>query len=262
MAKVVFSLFLIISGIIHPESAFYTPTRGLFISEIGKFNQKDGKIIHVKSLRNPKTNVILSGLKDPKGITIYKNKLWIADVYRLVSLNLDTSRVSIIEGSSFSPQPSFLNDVCQVGNAILVSDTRKNIVYRVEKNRATKMFLVTAPNGIAYSSTLRTTYIATFTKPGRIFSIRGNTANELYASTLINGTDGITLWKQEEILFVSGFVAGNVLAISLRNRRILGSIQGLFNPADIYFNDRRMLLFVPEMGKNRVLIYKVRTKGN
>ncbi len=262
MVKVVFSLFLMISGIIHPESTFYTPATGLFISEIGRFNYMDGKIIHVRSLTNPKAEAVLSKLMDPKGITLYQNKLWIADVKRLLILDIRTNRVSSIKGKLFSPHPEFLNDICQVNNSIYVSDTKKNVVYKVKGGKAIKTLSIQAPNGISYNNNTRNTYIATFTKPGRILQIKGKSVKKIYESTSISGADGLTLWKQKHIIFVSGFLSGNILAISLKDRKIVGSIYDLSNPADIFFSEEQKILFVPEMGKNRILIYKVSIRGS
>jgi sugar lactone lactonase YvrE len=112
-----------ITGLMTPESAIAAPDGRVFITEIGEFGVKgDGKvsIIH----RDGKKTTLATGLNDPKGIDLWNDELYIADVDHVVKVDMDGKVTVIADTKAFPGKPVFLNDMEIDGNGTLfVSDS-------------------------------------------------------------------------------------------------------------------------------------------
>src|SRR6478735_4201805 len=116
-----------------PESVLYSKAdKLLYISNIdGKPDEKDGKGSISKLGLDGKMIQAdwVTGLNAPKGMAISGNSLWVADVDRMVEIDIQTGKIKrtiSIEGSEF------LNDVTAAPNGkIYVSDSKGKVIYRL-----------------------------------------------------------------------------------------------------------------------------------
>ena len=98
----------------------------------------DGKIIKVDWVQ---------GLNAPKGMGLYKNKLYVADLTEVVVI--DVLKGAIIQRITVEGAV-FLNDITIDKNGtVYVSDTRVFKVYKIEKNKVTTLLEnLKGPNGL------------------------------------------------------------------------------------------------------------------
>ncbi|HAO23691.1 MAG TPA: hypothetical protein DCQ49_00995, partial [Methylophaga sp.] len=106
-----------------PESAIAHPDGRVFVTEIGEFGKPgDGKVTVVNT--DGSTETLVDGLNDPKGIDLFNNTLFVADVDQLVKISLDGQHEIMVKADGFPGKPVFLNDVEIDGHGnIYVSDS-------------------------------------------------------------------------------------------------------------------------------------------
>ncbi|MDO8826402.1 PQQ-dependent sugar dehydrogenase [Methylophaga sp.] len=112
-----------VEGLVMPESAIAHPDGRVFVTEIGEFGkQGDGKVTVVNT--DGSTETLVDGLNDPKGIDMFNNTLYVADVDQLVKISLDGQSEVMVKADGFPGKPVFLNDVEIDGHGnIYVSDS-------------------------------------------------------------------------------------------------------------------------------------------
>lgn len=99
-----------LTGLKMPESAIAHPDGRTFITEIGGFGTMgDGKVTLLNTDGTTKT--LAGGLDDPKGIDLFNNQLYVADINQLIRIDLDGTKTVIAKASDFPGKPEFLNDV-------------------------------------------------------------------------------------------------------------------------------------------------------
>jgi glucose/arabinose dehydrogenase len=93
-----------------PESAIAHPDGRVFITEIGEFGQAgDGQITIINT--DGSRSVLAAGLNDPKGIDLFNNELYVADIDEVIKVDL-TGNVTLLADSKTLPDKAvFLNDV-------------------------------------------------------------------------------------------------------------------------------------------------------
>ena len=127
-----------VKGFAFPETVTYDPqARVLYVSEFGselKPAEKDGK---GRISRVSLTGEVLDKqflptggdvLNKPKGSWVVGNRLWVTDIDVVWAFDLKTRR-----GRKLAlPGIQFANDLAVMGNALYVSDTRADQLFRVE----------------------------------------------------------------------------------------------------------------------------------
>ena len=260
MGHIVFSLLLIITGLVNPESVYVIPalpSGSVYISEIGRFGVQDGQVCLISDWKAPKLTPIATDLVDPKGIGFCQMKIWVADVDRVVMIDPPSGKEDVFGPTKFKPHPAFLNDICTTADMVYVSDTQKNVVYEIRKKKIKVFLKLKSPNGIEYNPEDGSLYIASYTRPGKVYKYKEGKLKLIYSSRDIDGTDGLALCASKDVLFISGYLSGKVIALNLSNGKILGKLDRLSNPADIAFDERTNTLFIPEMSAGRVSEYRV-----
>lgn len=202
------------------------------------------------------------GFDAPKGLAVFKNKLYIADMQRLHIVNTDTGETlhSITASNS-----KMLNDVTvDRQGMVYVSDLLGGGIYRL-KNNSLELWLNSTllphPNGVFIEND--TLFIANWgtelqsdfsTKaPGIIYSLPldSNDKKLTVISQPIGNLDGLAKHKGE--FFVNDWITGNVFKLNK------GKGELLFNAgkgaADISIDQDK--LYVPMMMDNRVDIYRL-----
>ncbi len=193
---------------VHPETVLWVKDR-MFVSDIGQFNERDGKV-YVKTRGN--WQVYASYLNDPKGLAYCEGVLYVADVDRVWAVK-DKSAVFLLVGPR-DFKAEFLNGLtCYMGKTLYVSDTYGNSVYKIDiKTREVK----------------------------RVLSV--DVSND------INGGDGIIYDPETRSIIASGYESGKVIHLTPDGKyTVIAS--GLKTPAGIGFDGKTVYIPLLEDGK-------------
>ncbi|MEA3470922.1 MAG: ATP-binding protein [Thermodesulfobacteriota bacterium] len=138
-----------------PESVIYDEGRNiLYVSNInGKPTEKNGKgfISSVSLTGEVKELTWITGLNAPKGSGIHNGKLYIADIDRLVEIDIPAGKVI---NTYQAPGAQFLNDVAiDEEGSVYVSDTSpiNSVIYRLEEGKMSRWLggnEISRPNGL------------------------------------------------------------------------------------------------------------------
>ncbi len=241
-----------------PESVLYVAAKKapyLFVSLIdGQGDAVDGKggIAKLATDGSVIDKDWLTGLNAPKGMAIYKNRLYVADITELVVINIKKQRVIKkipIEGSVF------LNDVTvNSSGVVFVSDTRTNKVHRVMDDVAS-LYLdnVTSANGLkAFGSNL----IVGAGKELLLFD--ADKKRLVLAEGFAQGIDGIEMTAKRGEFIVSCWPGLVYYVYSDGKIEVLiDSQEQKINTADIGYDPNTNQVFVPNFFKNSVTAYQL-----
>lgn len=240
-----------------PESVlFYAPEKVLFVSNIdGKSDEKDlqgsiakvdlnGKIINPMWAKN---------LSAPKGMGIYKNNLYVADLTEVAVINLKSGEVTQripVEGAIF------LNDITvDDAGIVFVSDSRTGKVHRIEgSNVSTYIENKNGVNGLLSEGD--GFYLAV---KDTLFKMDKSKVFTPITTGMDMSSDGIVRVKKDFIVScwsgVIYYVKGDGTKTILLDTREKKS-----NTADIGFDPATSMLYVPTFFKNKVVAYKLTIK--
>lgn len=193
----------------------------------------------------------VSGLNAPKGMGLYKGKLYVADLTEVVVIDVSKSEIVQripVEGAVF------LNDITIDKNGVVyVSDSRNFKVYRIEKGNVFKQLEnLQGPNGL-----LSVGNDLMILDRGSMVKLENGTLSKL-AEGMDPSTDGIEMVKPNEYIIScwSGIMyyvdaAGNKQTL-LDNRPIKS------NTADIGYDAKKRIVYVPTFYKNMVVAYELK----
>lgn len=238
-----------------PESVLYRgDTKELYVSLIdGAGNVKDGKggvaILNLDgSMKNPEW---ITGLNAPKGLAIYRNTLYIADITAVVSVDIPSGKVKNkleIEGAVF------LNDVTVDDKGTLyVSDTRTNKIYQV-KNGNYSLYLenVTSANGLKWIK--KELFVLAGTE---LWKIDAKKQITLFAKGFEKVGDGLEPIGNGE--FIATCWAGIIYHVKADGTIYkLQDVQGKMNTADLGYNPKDRIIYIPTFNQNSVIAYQLR----
>ena len=206
-----------IEDLMMPESAIAHPDGRVFVTEIGEFGKDgDGKVTVVNT--DGSTETLVDGLNDPKGIDMFNNTLYVADVDQLVKISLDGKSEVMVKSADFPGKPVFLNDVEIDGHGnIYVSDSGDDNgkdagIYRVTaKGKVTEIINqnsgIKRPNGLlmdGYNKML----VADF-GTGDLFQLDIDSAKATKVNTGFGGADGLVR-DTDGFLYISDWNNGKV----------------------------------------------------
>ena len=238
-----------------PESALPVPGKNeLYVSLIdGNGNEKDGKggVGIINQDGSVKNLNWIEGLNAPKGLGIYKNKLYIADLTEVVVV--DTKKATVIKKIPI-PETVFLNDITvDEKGVVYVSDTRLNKVFRLI-NDVPELYLdsVTSANGLKAMGT--DLYILAGTE---LWKIDQNKVKTIIAKGFESGGDGIEPVGNGDFL-VSCWVGIFYYVKANGEIEKLLDVQGKMNTADFAYNPETKTVFVPTFNNNSVIAYELK----
>lgn len=209
-------------------------------------------------------------LNAPKGLAIVEDRLYVADIDRVVGFDIET-REPVFEAKWEPGAPTLLNDLAVLDDqTLLVSDTLGGALLRLDletSSLATFVGDVPGANGIAIDARRHLAWIvgvgADFAGGG-LFVIDLTQAQP--SAHQVDGPfgilDGIAVLPNGNLV-ISDWVSlepapGRLLVVTSdgeeRRSIELGELQG---PADFYFDRRRDALWIPAMTENCVRVSAV-----
>lgn len=194
----------------------------------------------------------VSGLNAPKGMGLYNDKLFVADLNELIVINRNTG---FIETAISVPGAAGLNDVAiDGGGVIYVSDSKLKKVFRVENGKA-EVYLenLKGPNGLMIED--KTIYLL---DAGGLYRVGDDKSLVKITDGMDGGTDGVE--KINKTDFIISCWAGAVWYVSGNGDKelLLDGKKDKMNTADIGFDPKTNTVFVPTFWRNTVTAFKVK----
>lgn len=243
-----------------PESVLYDGNNTLYVANIdGKSDSLDGSgFISKVSLDGKIENLHwTSGLNAPKGMGLYKDKLYITDVYRLVCIN--TANGQAEKTWDAVGKGAFLNDVTVAKDGtVYVSDSRADKIYRL-KDGKWEVWMegeqLNKPNGVLAVG--KDKLMIGSTKIGALRSVDVNAKTMTMIADGMAATDGIVP-EGKGNYFVSDW-NGQIFHVSAdgTKQQLLDTRGEKINSADIDYVEKKKLLVVPTFFKNKLVAYRV-----
>jgi hypothetical protein len=203
----------------------------------------DGKIIKVDWV---------SGLNAPKGMGLYKGKLYVADLSNLVVIDIKDGK--IVKSIAVAGAQG-LNDVTVDKNGVVyVSDSKTKQIFRVENDK-TELFLdnLKGPNGVLARGD--DFYIL---DNGGAYKVEKDKSLTRLADGMEGGTDGIENVKGND--FLVSCWAGAIWYINAdgTKEKLYDGREAKKNTADIGFDPKTKTVYVPTFWRNSVVAYEVK----
>lgn len=261
-----------LDGFSAPESVLHDPQTGsLYVSSMeGGGYDKDGKgfISRVDLAGNMLEREWITGLNAPRGMGLADRRLYVADIDRLLEIDVDSGRILSrydVEGAIF------LNDVAvSATGEVYVSDTETNSIHLLRKQKVSRWLEGPAldhPNGLLVEDArLLIGSWGTWMEPnapaprlGRMLYVplvdNPPAPRDLLGTGPIGNLDGVQA-SGDGTWFVSDWVAGKVYHVHADGSRhvLVNAGQGT---ADIAYIRKRRLLLVPLMRQDALAAYRL-----
>ncbi|MCC5928750.1 MAG: SMP-30/gluconolactonase/LRE family protein [Cyclobacteriaceae bacterium] len=247
-------------NILTPESIPYFPDSGyLFVSNIaGNSREKnqsgyisvvnlEGVMVHERWTEN---------LNAPKGMAIFGDRLYVADIDKLVETDLRNGNVIknyTVEGASF------MNDVtADAMGRIFVSDSDTGCIYMLDQGQLTRWLCdddFERPNGLCIDNGL---LWVVFSGSGNMMKVNVETKQAELFTTGLEVADGIV--PDGKGGWVVSSWAGQAFHVSEQSevKLFLDTRELNQNCADIAYIPEKGLLLVPTFNDNRIIAYSVK----
>lgn len=239
-----------------PESVLYDANgKILYVSNIdGQPWEKDGKGSIGKVGLDGKiiTAEWVSGLEAPKGMGLYKGKLYVADVDRVVVIDV---KKGAIEKTIDVKGAEALNDISIDKKGIVyVTDSKAKKLLRIE-NGQPAIFLenLKGPNGVlAQGNDL---YIL---DAGGLYKVGKDKSLTKLAEGMEGGTDGVEQVAVNE--FIVSCWGGMMYYVNAdgSTHNLLDAREQKMNTADIGYDAKNRIVYVPTFWKNKIVAYELK----
>jgi sugar lactone lactonase YvrE len=232
---------------------YYDQEKVLFVSNIdGKPDEKDlkGSISKVDTNGKIISPMWATNLSAPKGMGIFKNQLYVADLTEVVVIDLKTGSISeriAVEGAVF------LNDVTiDKSGTVYVSDSRTGKIHRI-KEKSVSLYIENK-NGV--NGLLSVDDNLYMTVKDTLYKADKNKKLTVITTGMDESSDGIVMVDEKSFLVscwngVIYYVSSDGSKKILIDNRAMKS-----NTADIGFDAENSILYVPTFFKNKVVAYK------
>ncbi len=245
-----------------PESVCYDPARNvIYVSNIvGDPGTVDGEGF-ISKLHPDGTIIDLEWIKDldaPKGMGVFKNFLYVADISKVVVINIEENK--IVENYEI-PEASFLNDISVDANGMVyVSDSDLSKIHRI-KNGSVETWMegktLNGPNGLFCEEEV---IMVASTGDKELKKIQINSREVTVITTDIENGDGIA--KDAIGNYVVSNWAGQIFYVFPYGIKyeLLDTRDQQINSADIDLIVDENLLLVPTFFDNRIMAYRLKTE--
>jgi DNA-binding beta-propeller fold protein YncE len=238
-----------------PESVLYDEKRDvIYVANInGEPAAIDGNgfISILKSDGTVKNLEWVKNLNAPKGMAIYKGKLYVSDVNQLIEIDIEKGEIS---AKYDAPDAVFLNDVtADADGLVFVSDNRANKIYLLKKGKFEvwmegKPF--ETPNGLmAEKGKL-------LVGDKNIYEVDIQTKKTTLLIEDAGGVDGLEKNRDGEFVF-SNWPGRIFIHKNGKTIKLLDTTAQELKTADIDFDLKHDLILVPTFFDNHIVAYKV-----
>lgn len=238
-----------------PESVLFDNKRNtLYVSLIdGAPWEADGKggIAKMSTDASSINQDWITGLNCPKGMGVYNNRLYAADLTDVVVINI---KKGTIEKRITPPGAAGLNDITVTPQGVVyVSDSKNATVYKIEDDKAT-LFLDSLPgvNGLNYIN--NELLIAS----GKNFIKINSKKERVPMATLPEGGDGLEPTRTGDYIISSW--PGYIYYVHAGGKvdTLLDTHVEKKNTADIWFDPYSGMVYVPTFFGKTVAAYKLK----
>lgn len=238
-----------------PESVLLdTKNNVLYVSNIdGKPGEKNGKGFISKLTPEGKITKLewVGGLDAPKGMGLVKNVLYVADLTAVVSIDINTGKILNrieVEGAEF------LNDITTNNKGdVFISDSATGKIHIIQNNKLAVYF---------ESADFKRINGLLALKDGLYVADAGNGINyKLSADKKLSrfsetspGADGVVMVGKD---FIVSSWGGEVFFVDANGKatKMLDTREEKLNSADIEFNPKSQLVYVPTFYGNSIMAY-------
>ncbi|RYJ36419.1 Periplasmic ATP/GTP-binding protein [Flavobacterium anhuiense] len=235
-----------------PESALYDSSKKIvYISNInGEYLAKYGNGFISKIKTNGQIEVLkwIDGLDNPQGMALFKNKLFVADINKVLQINTNTSKIEKVYKVDSA---KFFNDVTSDAKGdIYISDCFDNKIYKISDGEI-KVWLesdfLSMPNGLLCR---KDEVLILNMKSRTAFAVNKSTGKAYEIFNRIDNLDGIASDGGNGLL-VSGAWQGQVFHIDSKgNKKLIIDLgKEKIAAADIEYIAEKKLLIVPTLNK-------------
>jgi outer membrane protein assembly factor BamB len=238
-----------------PESVLYDRESDvIYVSNIdGDPSQKDGN--GFISILNPDGSVKnlhwIKNLDAPKGLAIFKGKLYVADIDKLVEIDIKKGNIL---AKYDAPGAVFLNDVTACMNGmIFVSDTRTAKIHVLNEGKFTVWMEgkpLETPNGLmAEKGKL-------FVGDKNIYEVDIQSKETVQLIEDAGGVDGLEKNNDGDFVF-SNWPGKIFIHKDGKTIKLLDTTAQELNTADIDYDLKHDLILVPTFFDNHIVAYKI-----
>ena len=250
-----------------PESSIAHPDGRIFVTEIGERSKGgDGKVTVINADGSKTT--LAEGLNDPKGIDMFNNQLYVADIDQVVRIDLEGNKTVIAKPSDFQNKPVFLNDIeiDGLGN-VYVSDSGKHAAIYKITSQGKVVQLITDKSGIKRPNGLlmdgpNALLVADF-GTGKLFRLDFSEQGGKVKSnlTLLNqgfgSVDGLVR-DPNGVLYVSDWAGGKVWQLTEPKATPQLIAEGHQSAADISISADGKTILMPDMKAGTLVPISIR----
>lgn len=248
-------------GLSHCESAVYDASLNrIYASMIGEREPGDGGVATVGLDGNIIDHDFITGLEDPKGIAITKDRLYVSDVTTLVEADRITGKIlkrHTLDGIAF------LNDVTIAEDgSIYVSDTRNSEIYKLDTQGVFTLWLkdtaLDNPNGLLILN--NTMYVVSWggtEDGGAVSKVDMSTKLITPLTQKIGNLDGIRPYNDTHLI-ISDWRSGNIRLVDLESGRTQKIITVGISVGDIAYLPDSKTLLLPMNRQSSLLQYLIK----
>lgn len=238
-----------------PESALYDPSKEIvYVSNInGEYLAKDGNGFISRIYTNGKIEFLkwVEGLDNPQGMGLYKDKLYVADINRVVQINTVTAKIDNVFKVDSA---KFFNDIASDSNGdMYISDCFGNKIYKIS-NGEIEVWLddkfLSGPNGLLCT---KDDVLLLNMNDKTAYAINKSTKKSYKIFAGIDNLDGIVS-DGNNGFFVSGAWQGQIFHIdSGGNKKLILDLEKeKIITADIEYIVNEKLLIIPTLYKTLI----------
>lgn len=193
----------------------------------------------------------IDSLPQPKGMTLFKNKLYIATDSALVAVDIEKKRVDTTYAIGKAGEQ--LNDVVKRNNALLISGKTCNCLYKFHNKNIEKVYTgLKKPSGIAVQ---KDSLFVLNSGTQSLNHVNLQSKRDSVLTRDLGIADGITPFKKG--FFISDWEGGIFYVNSKwEPRRLTDTREKRINTTGILYNEKHNRLYVPTLRHDKVLLFK------
>lgn len=236
-----------------PESVLHdAKNHWLYVSNMNPDHPGQGSIAKLGTDGKLIDSSWVTGLTSPKGMGIYKNMLYVAELTDVAVI--DISKASIVQRISIEGA-QFLNDITidKKGN-VYVSDSRTLRVHRIEKGAPFVLLQnLKGPNGLLSIGdellVLDRGYLVKLLANNQVVNLTGG---------MDPSTDGVEMVQENEYLVSCWNGIIYYTYSDGRKETLIDTRPQKINSADIGYDAKNRIVYVPTFSGNRVVAYELK----